>query len=252
MAHFRHFSGTLPAKSLYLWRKQKESDMRKIQILALLSVLLWGLGSCRDNTATKQKTVAESEDTAAVVLRLQQCARIYSTEYKIHKIVTNSDAMYLEGNLITKKMNVRLPSSSRKIAIPVDVVIKGYTELNRIKKENIRIKGKTITIVLPDPEFDITSVRIDRENIVQTSDLMRSRYQEQDINRLTRQGVESIRKDIPWDDFLETARSNAAYTLFPLLQAMGFEQIHIQYRDELKNSNKDSLLLFKNIEEKAS
>lgn len=224
--------------------------MRRISLFSILAFLIWSLTSCRNNTASEQNAATVTEDTAAVVLRLQQCARIYSTEYKIHKIVTNSDDMYLEGNLINKKMSVRLPSSSRKIAIPIDVVIKGYTDLNKIRKENIRIEGKTVTIILPDPEFAVTSVRIDRKNIAQTADLMRSRYQEQDINRLTRQGVESIRKDIPWNDFLETARSNAAYTLFPLLQSLGFEQIHIQYRDELKNSSKNSLLLFKNIEGK--
>lgn len=227
--------------------------MRKIQLSGILLLLIWGLGSCRNSSAPEStETAAETSDTAAVVLRVQQCARIYSTEYKIHKIVTNSDALVLEGNIINKKMNVRLPSSERKIAIPMDVVIKSYTDLNKIERENIRIEGKTVTVVLPDPEFAVTSVRIDRKHVVQTSDLMRSRYQEQDINRLTKQGLESIRKDIPWDEFLETARSNAAHTLFPLLQAMGFEQIHIQYREELKQSDKGSLLLFKNIEDKAS
>ena len=81
---------------------------------------------------------------------------------------------------------------------------------------------------------------------------MRSRYQEADISRLTDQGVTSLYKDLPWNEFLETARSNAAYTLFPILQAMGFEEIHIQYRDDLKNSSKKSLLLLNNVENRAS
>ncbi|RHP62412.1 DUF4230 domain-containing protein [Bacteroides sp. OF04-15BH] len=233
-------------------KRYLETDMKKRYLLFAGLAVLLSASACRQETAGQAESAIEQADSATVVLRLQQCSRIYSTEYKIHKIITNRDQMKLEGNIINRKVDMPIPSGTRKIAIPIDVVIKGYTDLSQISEKNIKVEGKKISIILPDPQFAVTAVKIDRKNIAQTAELMRSRYQEQDINRLTRQGVNSLHKDLPWNEFLETARSNAAYTLFPILQAMGFKEIHIQYRDNLKEDSKESLLLFKTIEERKS
>lgn len=230
----------------------RENDMKKRSLLLMGMAVLLSAGACRQNPPEATTETTQQSDSTAVVLRLQQCARIYSSEYKIHKIIINNDRLTLQGNIINRKVNMDVPSGTRKIAIPIDVVIKGYTDLAQISEKNITVEGKKISIVLPDPQFAVTAVKIDRKNIIQTADLMRSRYQEADISRLTDQGVTSLYKDLPWNEFLETARSNAAYTLFPILQAMGFEEIHIQYRDDLKNSSKKSLLLLNNIENRAS
>lgn len=226
--------------------------MKKIRTLGILAILLWSLGSCQNSTTPGQNAMDQTEDTATVVLRLQQSARIYSTEYRIHKILIHHESKHLQQRIITQKINIPLPSSSRKIAIPMDIVIKGYTDMNKIEPENIHIEGKSISITLPDPEFIVTSETIDWEHVIQTSDLLRKDFQTQEITDLSKQEKQNILKNIPWDDFLKTAHSNAAHTLFPLLQALGFEQIHIQYRDELKNSNPEKLLLYDNIENKAS
>lgn len=233
-------------------KRYQETDMKKRALLFAGLAVLLSTSACRQETAKQVENTIEQADSATVVLRLQQCSKIYSTEYKIHKIITSSDRLKLEGNIINRKVDMPIPSGTRKIAIPIDVVIKGYTDLSQISEKNIKVEGKKISITLPDPQFAVTAVKIDRQNIAQTAELMRSRYQEQDINRLTRQGVNSLHKDLPWNEFLETARSNAAYTLFPILQAMGFEEIHIQYRKNLKESSKESLLLFKTIEERKS
>lgn len=214
--------------------------------LGLLGTLL--SAGCRQEGRSGTSETTRQEDSVPLVLQLQQCARIYTTEYKIHKIVTNKDELKLQGNVINRKVEMRIPKGTRKIAIPIDVTIKGYTDLNLIGDQNIQVQGKTVTIILPDPQFVITSVRIDRKHIAQTAELMRDYYKEEDISRLTRQGVRSMYQDIPWEEFLETARSNTAYALFPILQAAGFEEIHIQYRDNLKDSDMKKLLLFKNIE----
>lgn len=230
----------------------RENDMKKRSLFPIGMAILLSASACHQNPSETTTEVVQPSDSTAVILRLQQCARIYSSEYKIHKIIVNSDQLKLQGNIINRKVDVNVPSGTRKIAIPIDVVIKGYTDLAQISEKNITVEGKKISIILPDPQFTVTSVKIDRKNIAQTRELMRSQYQEEDINRLTKQGVQSLYKDLPWNEFIETARSNAAYTLFPILQAMGFEEIHIHYRDDLKEASKQSLLLFKTIENKAS
>lgn len=229
---------------------EKPYMKKKYLLLTGLAILLTA-SSCRQEQTAQDKITASLNDSTAIVLQLQKCARIYSSEYQFHKIVTNTDILKLKGNIINQKVDMTIPSGLRKIAIPIDVTIKGYTDLALLQEKNIKTEGKKITIILPDPQFVVTAVKIDRKNISQISELMRNKYQEQEINQLTRQGVASIYKDVPWNEFLETARSNAAYTLFPILQAIGFEEIHIQYRDDLKTTPKNQLLLFKNLEKRS-
>lgn len=223
--------------------------MKRLYILVIGVFALSAICGCRQTSQKQETETSVKIDSTALVLRLQQCSKIYSSEYKIHKIVTNKDVLKLEGNVINHKVDIPIPNSSRKIAIPIDITVKGYTDMSQLDSRNILTEGKKITVILPDPKFAVTSVKIDRKNIIKSADLIRSAYLEQEINQFVKKGEQSVYKNLPWDEFIKTARSNAAHTLFPILQDLGFEEIHIQYRDDLNAQEAEkSKLLFKNIE----
>ena len=52
-----------------------------------------------------------------LVTQVQQSSRLYTTEYRIHKIITHNDEMKLSGSIMKKDFSVNLPLGERRIAI---------------------------------------------------------------------------------------------------------------------------------------
>lgn len=219
--------------------------MNIIYLCLGLFMLLTACNSQNTHDDNKQFTV---QDSVAQVLQVRSCARIYSSEYRIHKIITNHDILKFEGHIIQKKMSISLPSGSRKIAFPIDMTLQGYTDLSLLTEKNIKIQGKSIQITLPDPQFILVSVKINRNKIIEETDLMRSRYTEEEINKFTRQGVNHAMKTLPWNELVATARTHAAHTLFPFLSKLGFTQIEIRYQEGIEQRISQRKILLKNSE----
>ena len=69
----------------------------------------------------------ESVDTIPMlVMQVQKCSRLYTAEYKMHKIITHDDEIRMKGKFLNQDYDVALPMGSRKIAIPIDATVKAY------------------------------------------------------------------------------------------------------------------------------
>lgn len=217
--------------------------------LRLWSIGIWAAclclsaASCRKtppagNAGTEAARV-RVDTTARIILEVSRCARLYTTEYQIHKIVTHSDNPTLEGNVLGMpvKMNTRI--GDRKVAIPINVTLKAYIDFGEFGKNNVHRTDSTLVLTLPDPHIVATATRIDNKGTRQYIDLTRSRYTDAEITDFARQGTDSILSHTARLGIVEQAERSAVTNLMPILQRMGFKEknITIRFRKDFTDSD---------------
>lgn len=170
-----------------------------------------------------------------LVMQIQKCARLYTTEYHIHKIVTHDDVLKLKGTLLSKDIDVALPLGERKIAIPMDATLKAYIDFSDFSERNIERHGDKITIVLPDPQVVLTSSKINQDEIREYVGLTRSRFTDKELSSYEQQGRQAILNSVPRLNIKRQAQGNAARVLVPMLTEMGYreENVTIAFRKNL-------------------
>lgn len=192
---------------------------------------------------TEQET-ANIDTIPMMVMQIQKCSKLYTAEYKVHKIITHDDKMKLNGSFMKKDFSINLPLGSRKIAIPMDATLKAYIDFADFNEDNVKRQGDKIEIILPDPHVTLTSTRINHDEIKQYVALTRSRFSDEELSSYERQGREAIIKDIPSMGMMDMARESAARTLIPMIEQMGFEEsnITISFRKHYTLNDIKSLL----------
>lgn len=67
-------------------------------------------GCSRKKTPRQQP---ESVDTIPMlVMQVQKCSRLYTAEYKMHKIITHDDEIRMKGKFLNQDYDVALPMGS--------------------------------------------------------------------------------------------------------------------------------------------
>lgn len=204
-------------------------------MLLLTSAAL--LSGCHSEGSQEGETgiVAQGVDTVPMlIMQVQKCARLYTTEVKVHKIVTHDDVVRLKGTLLKQDFNLRVPLGDRKIAIPMDATLKAYIDFSQFSEKNVERSGDRITIVLPDPNVVLTSSKIDQKSVREFVALSRSHFSDAEMSSYEQQGREAIIASIPDLGIIETAKANAARVLVPMLVEMGYreENVTIAFRKE--------------------
>lgn len=193
----------------------------------------WRLQS--DDEAKQEASIAQGIDTVPMlIMQVQKCSKLYTAEYRVHKIVTHDDALRLKGSLLQKQFDIKVPLADRKIAIPIDAKLKAYIDFSDFSEENIERDGRKITIVLPDPQVTMTSSKIDQKNVRQYVALTRSNFSDAELADYQQQGRQAIIESIPKMGILESAQRNAAKVLVPMLKELGYaeEDITIAFRKQ--------------------
>ena len=210
---------------------------RKIWIFALLTTIFSACGK-----GDEQRDEVELPD---IVMQVQQQARLYSTEYRLHKIITQDDTRQLQGSILNQKYKLDLPLGKRSIAVPIEATVKTFVDFGEFSEKNVKRNGEKIEIILPDPQFEITSTRVNHDEVKQYIPLLRSNFSDAELTALTQAGRAAVAKDLPRLNLTESARQNAARTLIPLLSAMGFDesQITVTFRKKFTVSEISKFLL---------
>ena len=179
-----------------------------------------------------------------MVMQIKKCSRLYTAEYNVHKIVTHNDQMRLRGTILSKQYDIPLPIGNRKIAIPIDAKVKAYIDFADFSEKNIRRRGQKIEILLPDPKVELTSSRINHEEVKKQVPLLRSNFTDEEITNYERQGRAAIIAAVPQMGIIPTAQEAAAHTLIPFIRQMGFqeEDITISFRKEFTLDDMPTLL----------
>ena len=220
--------------------------MRLLVILSMATALC--LGGCHD--AQDGAGTSDVDTTAVLVMQIQQCSRLYTTEYKVHKIVTYDDALRLKGSFMNHEFNIPLPLGDRKVVIPIDATLKGYIDFEGFSAKNVWRRGNSITIILPDPKVMLTSSKVDQHNIKEYVGLTRAHFSDKELAAYEAQGREAIIASIPQLGIVESAREGAARLLIPLIAQTGFDETHVRivFRDDFNPENLKQLLDHNTIE----
>ena len=104
--------------------------------------------------------------------------------------------------------------------------------------------GDKVEIVLPDPEVTLTATQIDHEGVREKVSLFRSRFTDEEVTQIQRQGRDDIIKSIPRLGIIENARQNAARQLVPIVEALGYrpENITVTFRKRFTISDIPNLI----------
>ena len=207
--------------------------MKKIVILIMTLTTLLMTGCKSENGDTAQDIVTDT--VPSLVIQIQKCARLYTTEYHIHKIVTHNDILKLKGNILRKDIDIKLPLGERKIAFPMDATLKAYIDFSDFSESNIERNGEKITILLPDPKVVMTSSKINRDEVKEYVGLTRSYFTDKELSSYEQQGRQAILNSVSQLGIKQTAQENAARVLVPMLTEMGYkeENITIAFRKSL-------------------
>ena len=214
--------------------------MKKFLIYLLIAALVVvGVLMCQ-GTVVQESSDGRGEtsdyrsvDTLPMLItQIQKCSKLYTAEYRVHKIVTHDDVLRLKGSVFQRQFNIKLPLGDRKIAIPMDAKLKAWIDFSQFSERNIERRGDHITIILPDPQVTMTSSKIDQQHVKQYVALARAHFSDAEMSAYEQQGRAAIIESIPSLGIFETAQANAAKVLVPMLTAMGYEehQVTVAFR----------------------
>ena len=206
-----------------------------ILLIAAMVLLASTTVSCHHSQEADESDVVMQDTMPLLVMQVQRCARLYTTEYKIHKVVTHDDVVRLKGNVLSKNINIALPLGDRKIAIPMDATLKGYIDFSGFSEQNVERDGDKITILLPDPQVTLTSSKINQKDIKEYVGLVRSHFTDKEMADYEQQGRQAILQSVKMTDIVERSRQSAARVLVPMLVEMGWREqdITIAFRHDM-------------------
>ena len=197
-------------------------------LACLLTLLLMSCGRGEKSDAEEIRTI---DSIPLLVTQIQRCSRLYTTEYRIHKLVSCESNRQISGFGISFGLNV---FGDRKIIIPINATLKGYIDMNQVREHHIKRQGEKIIVTLPDPAVMLTSTEIDHENIKEYVTGFRDDFTDQEMVRFEAQGRKAIISEIPELGIERTAREDAVRILVPIITQMGFREqdITIQFRSD--------------------
>ena len=177
---------------------------------------------------------AATDDIPMLVRDIRPCSKLYTSEYNIRKIVTYSDEPRLKGKILGHEVDMKMPVGDRKIAIPMNVTLKGYIDFSDFSEKNVRREGRRIIVTLPQPQVAVTASKIDQAGVKEYVSMMRSRFSDAEMAEFEKQGRQAVVNSIPRLDIKETAAVNAAKILIPMIVKMGYDEkvITIEMRNE--------------------
>ena len=217
-------------------------------IAAVIGIVLLMCNSRQDHSEVSQpiSTIQGIDTVPLLITQVQKCAKLYTAEYRVHKIVTHDDVVRLKGTLLKRDFDVKMPIGDRKVAIPIDAKLKAYIDFSSFSEENIERKGNKITIVLPDPQVTMTSSKIDQKNVKEYVSLTRAHFSDAELANFQKQGREAIIADINKMGIIETAQANAAKVLVPMLTELGYNEadITIAFRKQYEPNDIMKLLRY--------
>lgn len=183
---------------------------------------------CKGKGGDDSTPADEAFDTIPMMIQnIQECSKLYTAEYKVHKIITHNDVAKLGGKFMGKDLSVTLPTGNRKVAIPMDATLKAYIDFSVFSEDNIRRKGDKIEIILPLPHVALTSTTINHEGIRQYVSLLRSNFSDEELTKYEEQGRKVIVEQIPQLGILDVARRSAAKHIIPIVARLGYKEENI-------------------------
>lgn len=214
-------------------------------------IVLISLLSCSDSEQPSHNNQLTQDSIPKLIMQVQKSAKLYTAEIKVHKIITHDDDLKIKGSILQQDFDIPLPLGSRKVAIPMDATVKAYIDFSEFSEKNVKRDGEKIEIILPDPQVELTSTRINHDDVKKHVPLLRSNFSDKELADYSLQGRKAIVNDIPKMGVVKMAQESATRMLVPMLQQMGYEESNITITFRKDFASKDVLSIIKiNIEGK--
>lgn len=213
-------------------------------LLCLVAFFL--VGGC--DKKKKSDGTSPVDTIPMMVMQIQKCSRLYTSEYQLRKIVTYDDDISFDGLIFNEKIKIELPMGKRKIAIPMTATVKAYVEFDKFSERNVKRHGDRLEIILPDPEVTMTSTQIDHKSIKKKVSLLRHNFTDEEMTGIQQHGRDEMIKALPKLGIIESARQSAARQIIPIMEQMGYpkEKVTITFRKKISPSDFPSII--RNIE----
>ena len=192
-------------------------------------------GGDKENGNDVTENNLATDNIPMLIRDIRKCSKLYTSEYNIRKIVTYSDEPRLKGKVLGHEVDMKMPVGDRKIAIPMNVTLKGYIDFSDFSEKNVRREGQRIVVTLPQPQVAVTASKIDQAGIKEYVSIIRSRFSDEEMAEFEKQGRQAVVNSIPRLDINETTAVNAAKILIPMIVKMGYDEKMITI--ELKNED---------------
>ena len=192
-------------------------------------------GGDKENRNDVAENNSATDNIPMLIRDIRKCSKLYTSEYNIRKIVTYSDEPRLKGKVLGHEVDMKMPVGDRKIAIPMNVTLKGYIDFSDFSEKNVRREGQRIVVTLPQPQVAVTASKIDQAGIKEYVSIIRSRFSDEEMAEFEKQGRQAVVNSIPRLDINETTAVNAAKILIPMIVKMGYDEKMITI--ELKNED---------------
>ncbi|MBO4850443.1 MAG: DUF4230 domain-containing protein [Prevotella sp.] len=218
---------------------------RPLWAYSLSAILLLTLACCGGKKAEPPsppqepaKTESREAKVEKLVSTVKKCSRLYTTEYQIHKIITHEDELKLKGSILGIDYDFDIPAGSRSIAIPIDATVKGYIDFGTFNESNVFFDGDHLEITLPDPKVELTSTRVNHEEVQRYVALLRSDFSDAELSRYEKEGRASILQSVPSLKLAERSRQSASRLLLPLLRQLDLgDNITITFRKDFDENS---------------
>ena len=186
-------------------------------------------------TPAPDSTIVHTEKMQQLVSTVRKCSRLYATEYHMHKIITHDDELKLKGSILGFDYDVNLPVGSRSIAIPMDAVIKCYVDFSQFGSDQVIYEDNSVTLILPDPQIELTSTRINHDEVQSYVALLRKDFSDKELSGFESEGRKLILQSIPKSQLAERTRSSLTKLLTPMLEQLDLDvdAITITFRKDL-------------------
>ncbi|NOU16847.1 MAG: DUF4230 domain-containing protein [Bacteroidales bacterium] len=184
-------------------------------------------------------------DEGLVVSKIQKASKLATAEFTLNKAVIATKGKTF---LWVIKLNEAI------FVANTQAIIKAGVDLEKLKKEDVDIDGKSIRIKMPYIEILNFSYPIDRVKIDSTisEDAFMNKFSIQDYDKILEEAELKIRDVIPFIGIEESTKQKTRALLETLLRSLGYTEIYLEFKNGLqidgvvlKPSVADSLL-FKN------
>lgn len=199
-------------------------------LVVILSLVVHGCSE-KDEKPVQDSVVTKHRMTSADALAIiQQDTKLYSAEQTAHKnvVISTKDAISVLGYQLPK------PWSKATYIIPIDVTYKACIDLGKISEEDIKVNesDSSITVTLPDPVIEMTSVEIRHAEERSYRQFLASTKSQEFFNNEVSKAEKNVWTEVSLqrkNELLTSAKRNAEGVIADALLRSGFKKVNITY-----------------------
>jgi len=158
-----------------------------------------------------------------VVGQVHKAAKLTTTQFTVDKIVHGTK---------TKKLAWFVSLNEARFLAYSRAIIKTGIDLEKVKKEDIEISGNSITLTLPPVQIINFSYppELFSEDEYISGNAFLNKITVEDQENFFRDAEIDIRNNLKYMGIIETTEKNTKILLKTMLQSIGYEDIHIEFK----------------------